>query len=125
MRELKFRAWDKTKNTMMTSSVIWGETHLELTGINYEPWQESTQADDIGPELMQYTGLKDKNGVEIYEGDVVKCEKEEVVNPWVVDNHGGADWVIWNLLNTSYHLHQLEEDMEVIGNIYQSPELIK
>jgi len=108
MREIKFRAWDKGK-------------------MNYEPVIE-IEEDASGCELnlavkdfelMQFTGLLDKNGVEIYEGDVVqttwKCVVEWEDARFILRRDEGK-----YPLSTS-HL----AGMEVIGNIHQNPELLK
>lgn len=65
---------------------------------------------------MQFTGLKDKNGKEIYEGDIVKTVKED----WVKVYYDRGNYWVWR-----YQLAYLwETGVEVIGNIYENPELI-
>ena len=69
--------------------------------------------------LMQYTGLKDKNGVKIYEGDVVKAAKASGRVRYLSGTYcvGEGDH--------PYMLHAVVKDCQVIGNIYENPELVK
>jgi len=130
MREIKFRAWDKvTKEMCQVTRLMWNEgrgrytepmrklTHISCNGV-----QMYHLAD--GYELMQNTGLVDKNGKEIYEGDIVKHLK-----------YGGAWEVVYSLENTGYDLKNGEHSMhlsslccpylEAIGNQYENSELLK
>ena len=115
MREIKFRAWDFNDKKLLPVDSL----RLSIEGsivineaIGFPAW-----------ELMQYTGLKDKNGHEIYEGDIVKlCEKhwspdwedtavvkyeEGCFFPW-----GTGDW------------EESSCNYEIIGNVHESPELL-
>jgi len=85
---------------------------------------------------MQYTGLKDKNGVEIYEGDLLETDMNKKVFEIVFLNYSWCATSVrtksnWNLNETyslSDYLRNLKKgsaNFEVIGNIYQNPELIK
>jgi len=122
-REIKFRAWDKTRSRMM-----WGNSNLVIALSGHMWWDFGgdlrvvIQDDYI---LMQYTGLLDKIGVEIYEGDIVRYTHEHLDAPVdfsVVFGNGAfiqhrfdnrADDDIW------YDWY----DIEVIGNIFENPEL--
>ena len=113
MREIKFRAWDKITSSLITNDKIMVDSGI--CWVKSEDGKHSTRL--IDAKLMQYTGLLDKKGVEIYEGDIVESSDDVV---W------GLGEVIFR--NTSFRVHAyiLAElhDIEVIGNIYESPELL-
>lgn len=118
-REIKFRAWDKENEEMYDVAMI----DVETGEVAYTDHPTGYNADALleQVELMQYTGLKDKNGKEIYEGDVIKAESRL----WQADFKDGCfvgvDFknVAWDeLVNIGYG------ETEVIGNIYENPELL-
>lgn len=119
MREIKFRAWRLNKD--------------RHTGISVEPFMEYN-INDISRDLilMQYTGLKDKNGKEIYEGDILKVmvtnniipdqEQKGMIFSVVYQDHGfifNPKMPFNHSYSSSWTLH------EVIGNIHENPQLIK
>ena len=116
-REIMFRAWDKKRNIMVTNCdlVILNET-FETEEYDGQYGKEITIGDDL--EIMQYTGLKDKNGVEIWEGDIVKTgiSASYVVSIEDIYEYKGSLKKEWG--------EKLEEQTEVIGNIYQNKELL-
>ena len=131
MREIKFRAWDKKHNKMSDGFDMWDFAYT--TDSENGNWQYGFQ-EDYGKGnmiLMQFTGLKDKNGKEIYEGDIVKPARNamegEIGEVWWQDASGywAIDWDgSKNLGKYDYQIgHHLE--LEVIGNIYENPELLK
>lgn len=129
MREIKFRAW----NPKVGMSEI---VSLEFAhGLRLIPADIDSGRNDLSDDkwvLMQFTGLKDKNGREIYEGDVVKYKisaKERFIKGEVIFKDSA--WVISGKYrdvekNEEYMRCLDEEDeMEVIGNIHENPELLK
>ncbi len=113
MREIKFRAWNpKTKVLHSWETIVTKWDNEEFTGLFLIP-------QDKFYKLMQYTGLKDKNGKEIYEGDIIVylVIKYKSVVEW---EHGG-----FGFIGADGEPMYTEEDFEVIGNIYENPELLK
>lgn len=121
MREIKFRAWDKDKNKFLyqDSENIKGK-------IDSLHFFFSNLFNDC--DLMQYTGLKDKNGKEIYEKDIVLHDGYISVVSWGKIAHGfklKTDTSINNKFGKiKYYSLPHSKKIEVIGNIYENPELL-
>ena len=103
---LKFRCWDDYNREM-----------LDLQEQDTNPYNISDFAQH---NIMQCTGLKDKNGKLIYEGDVVKDDHDawHYVR-WVYDS-----WQLFPCTQNNYTIGIVDDEIEVIGNIYENPELI-
>jgi uncharacterized phage protein (TIGR01671 family) len=104
-RKIKFRAW-----------------HLDdgMLYFDFDSFQKDYH-DQYG-NIMQFTGLTDKNGKEIYEGDILKGS---YTNPLLVVYDNGAFCFENNLQSGSDRLHQMRtERLRIIGNIYENPELL-
>lgn len=125
-REIKFRFWNgaSMKEVGTLEFFDFGEIHINEELVLKEPIH-----------LMQYTGLKDKNGKEIYEGDVVKCSDNRVAK--VI--FGETGWMIESKPFSKMEIRFSEENSvirmnadrygklkntEVIGNIYENPDLL-
>lgn len=107
MRQIKFRAWDKKKNKMFIC------TNEDISGALCFP--------DIF-DVMQFTGLLDKNRKEIYEGDILMWGFAEPETCVVVD-----DYADFKLESSDKELHYMPDhrSLEVIGNIYENHHLLK
>lgn len=125
MREIKFRAWDRVEREI----IEWEELKTISVLLAYLENCEKTDARI----LMQYTGLKDKNGKEIYEGDIVAIENSgnwEVIfklgsfgffqgDKKISDCYGITPK--WEIIDK----HGYVDGFEIIGNKYQHPELLQ
>jgi uncharacterized phage protein (TIGR01671 family) len=127
MREIKFRAWDKNKKEIRkVTSINWYDEYI---WVDETPMSGDRLPIESTP-LMQYI-KDDKNGVEIYEGDILSYPEEEQIISifwddssagWEFNEHSGLDDGVgrgdWDF-NIG-----IAKNCEVIGNIYENPELL-
>ena len=111
MREIKFRAWNNTEKQMSKPFLVVDLLKCEVMG----GW---SICDSVI--YLQYTGLKDKNGKEIYEGDILKSYWGEVHEITIDITHGLRSK--WGLDTTNKNL---AANGTVIGNIYENSELLE
>lgn len=133
MREIKFRAWDK-KNKVIRDvwSINWsyeGKNLKAITVATNQVINEEYLLREGEFELIGFTGLKDKNGIEIYDGDVVEiihpCWHEKATTEFVngsfifkqVNGEEKSCIPGWTFMREKWEL-------KVIGNIYENPELL-
>lgn len=145
MREIKFRCWQITDYDY-DEKPIWGMINAEdLAFEEFKPLVDLLKSDPDSEIFMQFTGLKDKNGKDVYEGDLLR---EPAKNEWEKTNfscfevffHDGDAHSEYNIGFTMARMHnhgaicggvvpsfkpKQVSKMEVIGNIHESPELIK
>jgi len=127
MREIKFRAWDISKRKILRN--VGFHPHICMIHEGYKTGDDAelTIAPDFtNYKIMQYTGLKDKNGVEIYDGDIVcaKLSDGTIDQTAVVVQERACSWG-WGVYGTISLALIYHEDTEVIGNIHQNPKLLE
>jgi uncharacterized phage protein (TIGR01671 family) len=119
MREIKFRVWDEKKKVMLSQIGSW-YFNDEYDEVAFH-MNRVTFSDHKYLKLMQYTGLKDRNGKEIYEGDIIRSYNE------YGDIFATLSVVKWNEQQARFE--GIDTDLlhleEVIGNIYQDSHLLK
>lgn len=133
MRQIKFRAWDKNRKVMFFGSPVYlysgtknGELNYLCEYITGSHLSKKALDGAYEFELMQYTGLKDKHGKEIYEGDIYKVIFNNEETPGIVIyNHGGFRIKFSFKSNPrSIGTNSNKNNGEVIGNIYENKELL-
>lgn len=123
MRDIKFRAWDNHEQVWMRRN------DALFLSANTKGIYNLRKMDGKTIVVMQYTGLKDKNGVEIYERDIIVHAPEYMSWPITLQ-------IIWDALEARYisidaegnvypYAHAVAKDNEVIGNIYENGDLLK
>lgn len=125
MREIKFRCWDRFKQRWSNYKINDGTVYFmdKNTGVWYGSYNKRYK--DFN--LMQCTGLKDKNNKEIYEGDIVKLRANHGIGVIKYYDEWGAFVVEYikprqlAVLGMNYY----KEDIEILGNIYENSELLK
>jgi len=129
MREIKFRAWDKIHKEMSTWPSLYDNPNLWEYILSHNEQFENWIGDIV---LMQYTGLKDKNGTEIYEGDILLFNNSHngMNKKWkcVVKYRGGSfvcEYPVDGVYNHFDSWNVPKVTWEVIGNIYENPELLE
>ena len=123
MSEIKFRGWDKKENRMREIVLI--DLRNRQVLVETDESEECDLLDFCEVELMQFTGLRDKNGREIYEGDIVRgagIKPKVYVVGWL-DTYGGFAFLDDEKAIPAYEF--LNDFCEVIGNIYENPELLR
>ena len=123
MRELKVRAWHKPyKQMCQVESLRFDGNGVYTAVLIDEPFYDRklVEADEIA--IEQYTGLKDKNGTEIYDGDILIDDAGEPIEYWVVKFSDGG--FIGECTGVAEPLFELA-NLEVAGNIHEDSELLE
>lgn len=112
MRDIKFRAWDKANKTMYTDAINNCKDTFDMILKHPQIY-----------EVMQSTGIKDKNNVEIYEGDIYNMGDKNIRYIVLWNDTGLTGKQVGSISYAGISFWQ--DTIEVIGNIYQNPELLE
>ena len=126
-REFKFRFWNRIAQRFQPASKYAIDGKGDLVAYDYEmgAYNDAVSFSKTCIVAQQYTGLKDKNDKEIYEGDIVKAtsdqyKNENFVGKVIFDEGCFLTWINKNDIRGIWS----GEDIEVVGNIYETPELL-
>lgn len=124
MREIKFRAWDRERQIMRRVFAInfdFDEAYICRNNpsdcITIDIKQDSV--------IMQFTGLCDKNGKEIYEGDIVRLFYEMIEMVGYIKQSDNGEWLVWKDERNYLGAYDNRNRIVVIGNIYENPNLLE
>ena len=132
MRDIKFRCWDTENKEMLDIQELdYRDSYNGQPMIRTTMYSDYYDTEDMI--LMQYTGLKDKNGKEIYEGDIIYCKKY-IGGNWIeyciekgYVNFNNGEFGLYRKQGYYQSLYKFKEydyEFEVIGNMYDNPELL-
>lgn len=115
MREIKFRAWERSRKRMLIVMTLVRKEQAPFCLCREKTEGTSEAISTYTLDLMEYTGLKDKNGKKIYEGDIVVASwhwtKPHVI-VWPDDYYSIIEFAI-------------KDEITILGNIYENPELLE
>ncbi|MEN4439032.1 YopX family protein [Staphylococcus hominis] len=129
MKNFKFRAWDKDHKYMeyTDKNLVVCFSDEGSDAVDHTTFSLScTSMKNF--ELMQSTGLKDKNGAEIYEGDIVQHSEKPnpcFSYPFEVIQARTGEWRLDNFRCGTVLAFSNQDELEVLGNIYENPELLE
>ena len=125
MREVKFRAYTKEYGMQNVRELLWKDDG-SIASVSFDSGISVLTNRGVGKDIVveQYTGMTDKNGLEIYEGDIVSF-KSEMVDFKVIAKTVYLNEIAGFVFRTKEIDYEPEDMYEVIGNIHENPELLE
>ena len=120
MREISFRIWDKKEKTMFLSPI-----EIEHLGSWFDAHLSGAIADTGNKIVMQYTGLKDKNGKKIFEGDITNHHSHKTTVAWQWSENYNQICGVEADGTHRFYFSIDSVNLEIIGNIYGNPKLLE
>ena len=125
MREPKFRAWDNTSKDIGGQRMIGWEELDQLDKDDLIAFMDVARGKTKDVILLQYTGLKDKQGKEIYDGDLVRYKWSHTLRAGRIEWSFTRFWAVDDPRALDRWAYSRSNEMEVIGNIWENPEALK
>ena len=133
MREIRFRAWyEEEKEMQSVIDIYFNKNKGDIESFVTKGKKATYHTDVHTHKLMQYTGSKDKNGVEIYEGDIIHFKHNQMAGlGFVYFNEEVAQWWIKDIREVTkkrgqrYYPFWKDCQYRIDGNIYENPELLE